>query len=238
MAERWQRLRVKTVGTLLGKTFVPFGKEGYIGDEVITTIIQQQNNFLRSNKKCIVQNKNDIDYLIETATGSAEDMDTTTITLREIFYQYKDDDGGQLFDAIKKTNTGGTYIFLFHEHNMEKVGNMLSNLDVILDAFGAWYYCDVHFRYMTARPISVVGRIAMSTLKALWANHLAAFKSNDIPAEIDTQALQYSTKKRAPWVRASYIDISKGCNSASITSPMIVNNSVQGQDINSTESGH
>jgi predicted alpha/beta hydrolase len=56
----------------------------------MTTIIQHQNNFLRSTKQCIVQNMNDIDCLIDIATGSANDIDAATITLREIFYQYKD----------------------------------------------------------------------------------------------------------------------------------------------------
>jgi hypothetical protein len=101
-----------TEGTLFGKNFIPFRKEGDIGDNVMTTIIQQQNNFLGSTKQRIVPNMNDIDCLIDIATCIAEDMDAATITLRDIFHQYKDDDGGQLFDAIEKTNTDGTYIFL------------------------------------------------------------------------------------------------------------------------------
>jgi hypothetical protein len=93
-------------------------------------------------------------------------MDTSTAKLREIFYQYKYDDGGQLFDAIEKTNRGGTYRLLFHERTMETVENMLSNLDEILDAFGARDDCDVQFRYMIALPISVMGLVAKYTLTA------------------------------------------------------------------------
>jgi hypothetical protein len=48
MAEKWQKMTAKTGGTLFGKTFIPFGKEGDIGDDVMTNIIQQQKNFLRS----------------------------------------------------------------------------------------------------------------------------------------------------------------------------------------------
>jgi hypothetical protein len=90
------------------KKIIHVRKEGDIGNDVMTTIIQQQNNFLRSTKQSIVQNLNDTDCLIDIATGSAEDMDAATVTVRDIFYQYKDDDGGQLFDAIEKTNTGQT----------------------------------------------------------------------------------------------------------------------------------
>jgi hypothetical protein len=162
---------VKTGGKLFNKTFTPFRKEDDTGDNVMTTIIQQHNNFLRSTKQHIVPNVNAVDCLIDIATGSAEDMDAATVTLHKIFYQYKDDDGGQLFDAIEKMSTGGTYRFLFHERNVETVDNMLSNCDATFDAFGAWGDCDVHFRYTTALPISVVGRVSKSTPTAFWANY-------------------------------------------------------------------
>jgi hypothetical protein len=134
-------------------------------------------------------------------------------------------------------NTGGTYKFLFHENKTETVDNMLNNLDATLDAFRAWDDCDVHFRYLTALPISVVGRVVKSTPVAFWANHLSALKANGIPAEIDTQELQYSTKKRDPWVRASYSDIAKGLTPVSTTAPTVAKTSAQGQYANSTQSG-
>jgi hypothetical protein len=93
-----------------------------------------------------------------------------------------------LFDAIEKTNKGGTHRFLFHESKIEIVENMINNLDATLDAFGAW-------DNLTSLPISIVGRVVKSTPTALWANHLSAFKPKAIPAEMDTQELQYSTKK-------------------------------------------
>jgi hypothetical protein len=66
---------------------------------------------------------------------------------------------------------------------------------------------------------------------------LSAFKPNGIPSEIDTQELQYSTNKRAPWVRASYSNAAKGRNAARNISPTVANTSDKGQDNNSTESG-
>jgi hypothetical protein len=90
MAEKWQKLTAKNGGTLFIKTFIPFGKEGDIGHEVMTNIIQQQNNFLRSTKQRIVQNMNDIDCPIDIVSGSGEELDVATISLRDVFYQYKD----------------------------------------------------------------------------------------------------------------------------------------------------
>jgi hypothetical protein len=198
MDEKCQKMTVKNGGILFGKTFIPFGKEGDIGDEVMTNIIQQHNHFLCSTKQRIIQNLNNIDCPIDIVTGSREDLDAATVTLRDSFYQYKGKDGGKLFDAIEKTNTGGTYRFLFRESKKETVDNMLNNLDATLDAFGAWDDCGIHFRYLTALPISVVGRVVKSTPTAFWANQLPAFKANDIPVEIYAQELQYNTKKRVP----------------------------------------
>jgi hypothetical protein len=126
----------------------------------MTNIIQQQNNFLRSTKQRIVQNLNDIDCPIDIISGSGEEIDAATISLRDVFYQYKDSEGKLLIDAIDKTNTGGTYIFLFHEKNTESIDNMLNNLNATLYEIGAWGECDVHYRYMTVYPISVVGIVA------------------------------------------------------------------------------
>jgi hypothetical protein len=41
MEEKWQKMTAKTGGTLFGKTFIPFGKEGDIRDDAMTNIIQQ-----------------------------------------------------------------------------------------------------------------------------------------------------------------------------------------------------
>jgi hypothetical protein len=66
---------------------------------------------------------------------------------------------------------------------------------------------------------------------------LSAFKSNGIPTEIDTQEIQYSTKKRPPWVKSSYSDIARGQLPATLTDTTIANTSAQGQENNSIESG-
>jgi hypothetical protein len=237
MAEKWQRLTAKNGGTHFSKPFIPFRKEGDIFNEVMTNIIQQQNNFLRSTKQRIVQNLNDIDCPIDIISGSGEEIDAATISLRDVLYQYKDSEGKQLIDAVEKMNTGGTCIFLFHEKKTESTDNMLNNLDATLDEIGAWGECDVHYRYMTAYPIGVVDRVAKSTPTDFWTNHLSALKGNGIPTEIETQELQYSTKKRSPCVKASYSDIARGQIPATLTDTTITNTSVQGQEKNSIESG-
>jgi hypothetical protein len=42
MADNWQGLTAKTGGTLWGKTFIPFGRAGDMGDAVMTAVFQKQ----------------------------------------------------------------------------------------------------------------------------------------------------------------------------------------------------
>jgi hypothetical protein len=160
-------------GTLYGKTFFPFGKEGDMGDAIMTNIIQQQNKFLAETKQRIVHNLNDVDEIIEVALGEDVDMDPAVIRLRDIFFNYQDKNGNHLIDAIEKTSTGGTYRFLFQQNKTEEDDKMLEHIDKTLTSIGDWEECHTYFHYLPSIPISVVGRIPRTTKPAFWANHLS-----------------------------------------------------------------
>jgi hypothetical protein len=83
MAEKWQGLTAKTGGTLWGKTFIPFGHEGDMGDAVMTALLQEQNKYLQEDTQHIVQNLSNIDEIIEIDMNEEEDeeMEDTGITL-------------------------------------------------------------------------------------------------------------------------------------------------------------
>jgi hypothetical protein len=87
MADKWQRINAKNGGTLYGKTFIPFEKEGDMG-AIMTNVIQQQNKFLTKTKQRIFHNLNNVDEIIEIALGEDVDMDPAGITLRDIFFNY------------------------------------------------------------------------------------------------------------------------------------------------------
>jgi hypothetical protein len=93
MAEKWKRINAKNGGTLYGKTFIPFRKEGDMGDAIMTNVIQQQNIFFAEKKQRIVHNLNDVDEIIEIALGEDVDMDLAGITLRDIFFNYHEKRG-------------------------------------------------------------------------------------------------------------------------------------------------
>jgi hypothetical protein len=185
MAEKRQRINAKNGGTLNGKKIIPFGKEGDTGDAIMTNVIQQQTIFLAETKQRIVHNLNDVDEIIEMALGEEVDMDPAGITLRDIFFNYHENNGNRLIDAIEKTSTGGTYRFLFQQNKTEEVDKMLEHIDDTLTSIGDWDECHTHFRYLPSIPISVVGRIPRTTQPSFWANHLSQF-STAIPSEIST----------------------------------------------------
>jgi hypothetical protein len=92
MAEKWQGLTAKTGGTLWGKTFITFGREGGMGDAAMTAVFQEQNKYLQEATQHIVQNLAYTDEIIEIDMSDEEDeeMEGTGITLRHIFLQYLD----------------------------------------------------------------------------------------------------------------------------------------------------
>jgi hypothetical protein len=100
MAEKWQKINAKNGGTLFGKMFIPFGKEGDMGDAIMTNIIQQQKKLLSETKQRIVYNVSDVDNIIEISLGEEVYMDPAGITLRDIFYNHQDKEGNRLIYAI------------------------------------------------------------------------------------------------------------------------------------------
>jgi hypothetical protein len=82
MAEKWKKINAKNGCTMYGKKRIPFGKEGDIGDAIMTNIIQQKNKFLAETRQWIVHNLSDVDEIIEIALCEDVDMDPAGITLR------------------------------------------------------------------------------------------------------------------------------------------------------------
>jgi hypothetical protein len=235
MAEKWQRINVKNGGNLYRKTFIPFGKEGDMGDAILTNVIQQQNKFLAETKQRIVHNLNDVDEIIEIALGEDVDMDPTGITLRDIFFNYQDKIGNRLVDEIEKKSTGGTYRFIFQQSKTEEVDKMLEHIDNTLTSIGDWDECHMHFRYLPSMPISVVGRIPRTTNPSLWANNLSQF-STAIPSEISTEFLQQPKANYAAWTKVSYSDAAKGvqCQDTTATSVSTAQHSVTATHLSPT----
>jgi hypothetical protein len=221
MAEKWQGLTAKAGGTLWGKTFIPFGREGDMGGAVMTAVFQQQHKYLQEATQGIVQNLADIDEIIEIDMNDDEDdeMEGTWFTLRHILLQYLDKQVKPLLQSIEQTSTGGTYRFIFDKSKMVEVVAMLASIDSDLDNIGQWEECNTHYRYLRSNPITVIGSIPRSTPTNFWANHLSVFQAGPIPGEISTANLQRPKPGRNEWAKVSYSDIARGVGSTGHTSP-------------------
>jgi hypothetical protein len=75
MDEKWQQLDAKTGGSLFGKKFTLFDREGDLGDDIMTAITSKQNRFLKNSKQRIIHNLNDIDEIVEISLADDVDMD-------------------------------------------------------------------------------------------------------------------------------------------------------------------
>jgi hypothetical protein len=221
MAEKWQGLTAKTGGTLWGKTFIPFVREGEMGDAVMTAVFQQQNKYLLEATQRIVQNLADIYEIIDININDEEDeeMEGTGITLRHIFLQCLDKQGQPLLQSIEQTSTGGTYRFIFDKIKVIEEDAMLASIDSDLDKIGQWEECNTHYRYLPSNPITVIGSIPRSTPTTFCANNLSAFQAGPILGEISTANLQRPKPRRNVWAKVSYSDIARGAGSTGHTSP-------------------
>jgi hypothetical protein len=65
MAEKWQKINANNGGTLYGKTFIPFGKEGDMGDAIMTNVVQQQNKFLAETKQRIFYSLSNVEKILK-----------------------------------------------------------------------------------------------------------------------------------------------------------------------------
>jgi hypothetical protein len=146
MAEKWQQLDAKTGGSLFGKKFIPFGKEGDLGDDIMAAIISKQNRFLKNSKQRIIHNLNDIDEIVEISLADDVDMDmeASGVAIREVLYNHQDSKGAQLLELIEKTNNGGTYRVIFDKAKTVEVDTVLDNLDGSLASLGDWTNFHTH----------------------------------------------------------------------------------------------
>jgi hypothetical protein len=140
IAKMWQKVSLHKGGPLVGKHFVPFDKSGNMGDSITPQIIHGQNAMLKSTKKRVLTNLNDIDAIIEMETPETATFGHNgSFTLREAFLSYKDDAGASIFSSIEATQTGGTYRFLFNENNRAAVDMILTDIAEKLEAIGNWH---------------------------------------------------------------------------------------------------
>jgi hypothetical protein len=227
----WQKVSPLKGGPLVGKHFVPFGKSGYMGDSITTQIIHRQNAMLKSTKKRVLTNLNDIDAVIEMETPETATFGHNGMfTLRETFLSYKDDEGEPIFSAIEATQTSGTYRLLFNDNNHAAVDKILTDIDEKLKAIGNWDDASVHYRYITMDDVEVSGKNAQAQGKSFWQEHYKLM-SGIIPEVVDTNMFDRPHQRGTQTVHMSYSDIARSSGSPLTQSQ---NNSQDGASVDTT----
>jgi hypothetical protein len=55
---------------------------------------------------------------------------------------------------VEKTNTIGTYRFIYHENMDKYMVDLLSNIDEQIKDNGDWYACDNHYRFNSGEKVT------------------------------------------------------------------------------------
>jgi hypothetical protein len=184
---------------------------------------------LKSTKKRVLTNLNDIDAVIEMETPAKANFGHTGIfTLREAFLSYKDDSGEPIFSGIEATQTSGTYRLLFNEKNHEAVDKILIDVDKKLDSIGNWNVASVHYRYITMDDIEVSGKNAQAQGRSFWQEHYKLTRGT-IRKVVDTNRFDRPHQRRPQSVHMSYSDIARSSGSPLTTQSQ--NNSQDGASV-------
>jgi hypothetical protein len=136
-----------------GQYFVPVEREADLGTNAMTNIFHKQNQFLRTTKMKLVHNLVEMDKVLDIDINDHIDIPHKYRTLRNILRIFRVNNN-QVILMVEKTNTIGTYRFLYHE-NMEKyMVDLLSNIDDHIKDTGDWSACDKHYRFNSGEKVT------------------------------------------------------------------------------------
>jgi hypothetical protein len=107
----------------------------------MTKIFHGQNYFLRSTKMKLVHNLGDMDEVLDLELSEHIDISDEYLSLRNIMRSFKVKNT-PIIRYFEKTNTLGTYCFLYDESMEKHMADLLSNLDSHIEDIGEWDDCD------------------------------------------------------------------------------------------------
>jgi hypothetical protein len=93
-----------------------------------------------------VQNLGDMDEALDIELNEQVDIPHKYRTLRNITHSFRVKDNHVIL-VVEKTNTVGTYRFLYHEHIEKYMVDLLSNIYDHIKDTGDWSACENHYRY-------------------------------------------------------------------------------------------
>jgi hypothetical protein len=149
----WQRIEEYSGSPLGGQYFVLVGRGADLGTNAITNNFHKQNQFLRTTKMKLVHNLGEMDKALEIYLNDHVDIPHKYRTLHNILRSFRVKKNQVIF-MVDKTNTIGTYRFIYHE-NMEKyMVDLLSNIYEHIKETGDWAVCGNHYRFNSGEKVT------------------------------------------------------------------------------------
>jgi hypothetical protein len=111
----------------------------------MTKIFHGQNHFLRSTKMKLVHNLGDMDEVLDLELSEHVAISDEYLTLRNMLRSFKVKNMPVIL-SVEKTNTPGTYRFLYDESMGKYMADLLSNLDSHIKDIGEWDDYDGQYR--------------------------------------------------------------------------------------------
>jgi hypothetical protein len=153
MVQQWQQIEEESGNPLGGKYFIPVGRGEDLGTNAMTNICHKQNQFLCTTKMKLVHNLGEMDEALDIDLNDHADFSHEYRMLHNILRSFRVKNN-QVIIMVEKTNTIGTYRFLYHE-NMEKyMVYILSNIDEHIKDTGEWAACDNHYQLNSVEKVT------------------------------------------------------------------------------------
>jgi hypothetical protein len=141
-----------------------------LGTNAMTNIFHKQNQFLRTTKMKLVHNLGEMDEGLDIDLNDNVDLPHEYRTLRKILRSFRVKNT-QVILMVEKTNTIGTYPFLYHE-NMEKyMVDLLSNIDYHIKDTGDWSACDNHYSFNSGEKVTADDVMRSAGNSSFWKSY-------------------------------------------------------------------
>jgi hypothetical protein len=177
MVKKWQRIEESIGNPMASQFFLPVGRGSELGTKAMTKIFHGQNHFLRSTKMKLVNNVGDMDEVLDLEVNEHVGISDEYLTLRNILRSFKVK-GNPVILSVEKTNTPGTYRFLYDETMEKYMVDLLSNLDSHIKDIGEWEERDGHYRYNILEQVTPDDVMRNAEKSGFWKKYAATIDSS------------------------------------------------------------
>jgi hypothetical protein len=201
MFQQWQRIEEERDNPLGGQYFVPVGGGADLETNAITNIFHKQKQFLRTTKMKLVHKLGEMDEGFDIDLNDHVDIPHEYRTLRNILRSFRVKNN-QVILLVDKTNTIGTYRFLYHENMGKYMVDLLSNIDEHIKDNGDWDACVNHYQFNSVEKVTPNDVMRDADNSSFWKSYADVVSAG--PTPIETVVDPTKPPARRPRTIASY----------------------------------